>query len=177
MPTVPTHALAGAGLGVVLAGPDVPPGFHLLTACLGMAPDLDVISFRFGIPYGSRFGHRGFSHSFVCAALLALVVAPLAAPSAGIPLWGLGGIFFVIVSAHSLLDALTDGGMGVALFSPFDDRRYFFPWRPIRVSPIGFAVFSRWGLRALCSEIFWVWLPLACLVAARLLYATGWPAR
>jgi len=134
-----------------------------------MAPDLDVLSFRFGIPYGARFGHRGFSHSFVCAALLALAVAPVAAPLTGYPWWLLAGIFFVIVSAHSLLDAMTDGGMGVALFSPFDDRRYFLPWRPIRVSPIGFAVFSPWGLRALSSELLWVWLPLACLVAVRLL--------
>lgn len=31
---------------------------------------------------------------------------------------------------------LTDGGLGVAFFSPFDNKRYFLPWRPIRVSPI-----------------------------------------
>ena len=167
MPTVPTHALAGAGLGMLLAGPDMPPGFHLLTACLGMAPDLDVVSFRFGIPYGSRFGHRGFSHSFLCAALLGVGVA-LAAPFG--PWWVMAGIFFAVVSAHSLLDAMTDGGMGVALFSPFDDRRYFLPWRPIRVSPIGLGVFSRWGLRALRSELLWVWLPLGCLVALRLYF-------
>ena len=53
-----------------------------------------------------------------------------------------------------------------AFFGPFDARRYFFPWRPIQVSPIGLAVFSRWGFRALVSEVVWVWLPLAGLVLA-----------
>jgi inner membrane protein len=171
MPTVATHALAGAGLGVLVAGPDVPPGFHLLTACLGMAPDLDVLAFRLGIPYGSRFGHRGFSHSFICAALLSLLATALAVWWAGEPWWRMAGIFFVVVVSHSVLDAMTDGGMGVAFFSPFNDRRYFLPWRPIRVSPIGWAAFSRWGLRALLSEILLVWLPVGSLVAARLTYA------
>jgi hypothetical protein len=46
MPTVATHALAGAGLGVVLAGPDWPPRFPLLTAGLAMAPDLDALATR-----------------------------------------------------------------------------------------------------------------------------------
>src|SRR3954451_20012058 len=169
MPTVITHALAGLGVGAVLAGRPMPVGFHLVNAALGMAPDLDVMAFRFGIPYGSRFGHRGFSHSFLCAALVALAVAPLATPLAGSPWWRLAGVFFVIVSAHSLLDGMTDGGLGVALFSPFDDRRYFLPWRPIRVSPIGLAAFSHWGFRALLSELLWVWLPLSCLVTGRVL--------
>jgi len=31
---------------------------------------------------------------------------------------------------------MTKGGLGVAFFSPFDNSRYFLPWRPIRVSPI-----------------------------------------
>jgi len=47
---------------------------------------------------------------------------------------------------------MTDGGMGVAFFSPFDTTRYFLPWRPILVSPIsvmrflserGLAVFAK----------------------------------
>jgi inner membrane protein len=166
MPTALTHALAGLALGEVLAPGPMPAAYHVLTAALGLLPDLDAVGFRLGIPYGSRFGHRGFSHSLLCAAAVALAAsAALAAPLAS-PWWWLGGAFFAVVAGHGALDALTDGGMGVAFFSPLDDRRYFFPWRPIRVSPIGLAAFSRWGLRALLSEVAWVWLPLAALVLA-----------
>ena len=166
MPTVFTHALVGLGIAEVLAPRPIPAGYYGLAALLSAAPDADVLAFYLGVPYGSRFGHRGFSHSLLCAAVVALVAAAaLAAPLAS-PWWWLGGAFFVVVAGHGALDALTDGGMGVAFFSPLDDRRYFFPWRPIRVSPIGLAAFSRWGLRALLSEVAWVWLPLAVLVLA-----------
>jgi inner membrane protein len=165
MPTTLTHALVGLGLaGVFTARPT--PAFCVLSAALSLAPDLDVLAFRFGIPYGSRFGHRGFSHSLCCAALLSLLVTALGHSYFVVPWWQLAGFALVVVVAHDVLDALTDGGMGIAFFSPFNDRRYFLPWRPVRVSPIGLGVFSRWGLRALLSEVVWVWVPLAVLVGA-----------
>ena len=47
---------------------------------------------------------------------------------------------------HPLLDALTDGGSGVMLLFPFSTDRFFFPWRPIHVSPLGIMrFFSRAG--------------------------------
>jgi inner membrane protein len=72
------------------------------------------------------------------------------------------------MAAHDLLDAMTDGGLGIALFSPFDRTRYFLPWRPIRVAPIGGGFFSEYGLRALASEARWIWLPVGGLSAAGL---------
>jgi inner membrane protein len=81
--------------------------------------------------------------------------------------WLLFGYFFMLAASHGMLDALTSGGLGIALFSPFDNTRYFFPVTPIEVSPLGVrAFFSEWGLRVMVSEIFWVWLPA---VAAALL--------
>ena len=65
-----------------------------------------------------------------------------------------------------MLDALTDGGLGVAFFAPFSARRYFLPWRPVAVSPIGMGFFSERGLEVLGSEVVWVWLPSVALVAA-----------
>ena len=68
---------------------------------------------------------------------------------------------FLLTASHGILDAFTNGGLGVALLSPFDNGRYFFPWTPIEVSPIGVrAFFSAWGLGVLKSELLWVWLPL-----------------
>ncbi|HSV89890.1 MAG TPA: hypothetical protein VLH80_02270, partial [Nitrospiraceae bacterium] len=61
---------------------------------------------------------------------------------------------------HGVLDAMTNGGLGVAFFSPFDTTRYFFPLRPVFVSPIGVSeFFSEYGVRILASEAIWIWLP------------------
>ena len=78
--------------------------------------------------------------------------------------WSLVGLFFLVTVSHGILDALTNGGLGVAFFSPFDTTRYFFPWRPIRVSPVGMGrFFSAQGVAILASEIEYVWLPLVTL--------------
>ncbi|MDO8828031.1 MULTISPECIES: metal-dependent hydrolase, partial [Gammaproteobacteria] len=39
----------------------------LLAAVCAVFPDIDIIGFKFGIPYGSQWGHRGFTHSLVFA--------------------------------------------------------------------------------------------------------------
>ena len=74
--------------------------------------------------------------------------------------WQLITYFFIVTASHGILDAMTDGGLGVAFLAPFDNSRYFFPWRPVMVSPIGVApFFSRYGLNVLLSEIVWIWEP------------------
>jgi inner membrane protein len=58
------------------------------------------------------------------------------------------------------LDALTNGGNGIALLSPLSNNRYFFPWTPIEVSPLNIKAFlSQRGLIVLTSELLWIWLP------------------
>ena len=39
----------------------------LAFSALSLAPDLDVIAFRFGIPYSAPFGHRGAAQSILVA--------------------------------------------------------------------------------------------------------------
>jgi inner membrane protein len=175
MPTVFTHAVVGLGLARVFTAQPEPALYYGLAAGLAMLPDLDVLAFSFGIPYGALFGHRGFSHSICCALVVSLPVALLACGACAMPWWLLWVILFGIMASHGLLDAITNGGMGIALLSPFDPTRYFFPWRPVQVSLIGMGFFSRWGLRALLSEVLWLWLPLAILVGAVTLYR-AWPA-
>ena len=68
---------------------------------------------------------------------------------------------FLCAISHPILDAMTDGGLGIAFFSPFSNERYFLPWRPIRVSPIGPRFFSARGMETMRSELVWVWIPLA----------------
>jgi len=73
---------------------------------------------------------------------------------------------FICAASHPLLDALTSGGLGVALAWPWSDHRFFAPWRPIRVSPFAPQFFSARGIATLLSELRWVWLPLAGAVVA-----------
>ena len=65
--------------------------------------------------------------------------------------------------SHGLLDALTNGGLGVGFFAPFNGERYFAPWTPIEVSPIGARFFSARGLAVLRSEVMTIWLPCGLL--------------
>src|SRR5205807_286289 len=114
-----------------------PPAFWGVSAALAVLPDLDALAFPLGIPYHSRFGHRGLSHSLLCALAVSLPAALLTPGPAGWPWWALWLFFWIIMASHGALDAWTNGGLGVAFFAPFDDQRYFFPWRPVQVSPIG----------------------------------------
>ncbi|MBV8517390.1 MAG: metal-dependent hydrolase [Acidobacteria bacterium] len=126
---------------------------------LAVLPDADVVSFAMGIPYESTFGHRGFTHSIV----FALATSSLATLAFRRDRRALFAYFFFCALSHPLLDALTNGGLGIAFFSPFSNRRYFFPWTPITVSPIGAGFFSARGVETFISELKWVWLPCALL--------------
>jgi inner membrane protein len=134
-----------------------------------VVPDLDVIGFRFGIRYGDFWGHRGFTHSLLFAALLAsfLAVLGLRGQPRSVSLIWIWSYLFLATASHGLLDAMTDGGLGVAFFSPFNNDHYFLPWRPVRVSPIGIGrFFTDRGLAVLRSEVLWIWLPAGVLAAS-----------
>ncbi|HEY5725291.1 MAG TPA: metal-dependent hydrolase [Methylomirabilota bacterium] len=170
MPTIMTHAVVAWGLGRVLTRfRRLPARLWVLAGVLAMLPDLDVAARLLGIPAGSPWAHRGITHSLTAALLVSLVVAALACRGTGLPLLAGWGILALAMASHGVLDALTDGGSGVAFLAPFDDTRYFFPWRPIRVSPFWGGFFTPRGLETVTSEALWVWVPLAVLVmSARL---------
>lgn len=155
-------------------GEKMPARFWLLAALCAILPDADVLSFSFNPARGSMLGHRGFSHSLLFALLLALLIVWLAfkrTPAFSKGWWKLVSFFFFATASHGLLDALTDGGSGVAFFAPFDTTRYFFPWRPIEVSPISLdRFFSQRGMEVIKSELVWIWLPASLLVLATWLY-------
>lgn len=117
-------------------------------AAFSMLPDADVIAFKFGIPYESQWGHRGFTHSIVFAVFCGAVAWLVTKKS-----WKSTLALFVVVLTHPFLDSLTDGGLGVALFWPVTDARYFAPWTPIPVAPIGMGMLSRYGAYVLFAEL------------------------
>jgi inner membrane protein len=143
----------------------------MLTAGCAMLPDADAIAFWFRVPYGSMFGHRGITHSIAFAATVGILVAFVAFRKERPYTTSLVALYFFLVTvSHPLLDMLTNGGSGVALFAPFSDERYFWPWGPIEVSPIGLGFFSERGLAVLLSEVVWVWLPALIVLTVCLLF-------
>jgi inner membrane protein len=164
MASLPGHAIAVLGMGAVVAPPDMPRRLWVWAVALSLAPDVDAVAFGLGIPYAHPWGHRGLSHSVLAAALMAgAALAMEYRRKPQLALGRTGAFLFLAALSHGLLDACTNGGLGVGFWLPFRDHRYFFPWRPILVSPIGSAFFSARGLRVLASEAFWIGLPAASL--------------
>jgi len=57
--------------------------------------------------------------------------------------WGVLAFFFPLTASHGLLDAFTNGGLGIAFLAPLYNERYFIPWTPIEVSAMGLADFFK----------------------------------
>jgi inner membrane protein len=158
------HVAVGMALGRLGAG--AAPPRRVAAAMLGLStlsllPDADGLSFTLGIPYEAEWGHRGASHSLLLAAVVSLAVAAATRLVRG-PALKVGLLSFVAMGSHGLLDALTTGGLGAALLWPFTRARYFFPWRPIPVAPIGLGMLSARGLYVVKSELllflpFWAY--------------------
>jgi inner membrane protein len=121
-------------------------------SALSVLPDIDVIGFSLGIAYGDPWGHRGATHSLVFAFALAGALG-LAARPLELPPLRTWAIATVVLVSHGLLDTLTTGGLGCALLWPFDLTRYFAPWRPIPVAPIGLSFMSPSGFFVATIEV------------------------
>ena len=169
MSTAFTHGFVAS-----LLTPFAPRGIRrlpllIVLVTLSVLPDIDVLGFRYGIPYSHPWGHRGMTHSIAFSFLLAVLSTFLFYRQAK-PLsrrwFGLLALLFVAGVSHGILDAFTDAGLGVGFFLPFDDTRYFFPWRPLETSPIGVARFFNGDVPSILrNEFVWVWVPTAILAA------------
>jgi inner membrane protein len=157
-------SLGHVAVGFAAARAGGRPTLHAFVgwAALSLLPDLDVIAFPLGIPYAAPFGHRGAAHSLFVALAAGAIIGLVARR----PWLGAGAA--LVVASHGLLDTLTNGGLGVALLWPLSAHRYFAPWRPLPVAPIGVGLLGPYGLRVMSFELLW-FLPL-------FLYAL-WPRR
>ncbi len=175
MPTIISHAVIGmTGTNLMQGENSGRLKLVLLSILCAIAPDADVITFKLGIAYGDFFGHRGFFHSIFFAAVLDFSVRALFYRSdklfSGTGFF-LSAYFSIIAISHGVLDAFTNGGLGIALLSPFDNTRYFFWKTPIQVAAIKPAkFFSAHGIRVMSNEMLWVWLPCLLILAFSFLY-------
>lgn len=136
----------------------------LVLPALAMLPDADVVAFAFGIPYASEFGHRGASHALLTGAIVGGLVGYAFLRTR------LGALLAAVAMvSHGLFDTLTTGGEGIALLWPFTNERFFAPWRPIPVAPIGLGFLSARGLYCAAVELalFAPFLVLALVMRRR----------
>jgi inner membrane protein len=151
----------------------LPVRFWVLSVVCAMLPDIDVVGFAFGIRYEDMLGHRGLTHSLAFAFLVGCGAAWITLRESQQKKKWLAFVlyFFIVTASHGILDAMTNGGLGVAFFAPFSNTRYFFLWRPIEVSPLGLEVFFSSPLPVLGSEIKWIWIPSGVvIIAARMIW-------
>jgi inner membrane protein len=162
-----SHAFVAIALGKAYSQGPMPWRFWGLSVLCAVLPDADVIGFALGVKYTDMLGHRGLSHSLSFACVLGVSVVWVACSDVvrfSIAWWTLVLYFSLVTASHGVLDAMTNGGLGVAFLAPFDTTRSFLPWRPVQVSPISIAAFlGRNGLRVLRSELVYIWLPTALL--------------
>lgn len=174
MPTILTHPAVPLAIAWGLGHDVISKRLLAVGIVAAVIPDLDVLAFRLGVPYAADFGHRGFSHSLLLALIVALIVASLAKSLHSTfqrSFWFL----FVAMASHGILDAFTNGGLGIALLWPFSGERFFAPFQPIEVAPLGLSRFlSLRGVAVLWSEVLWVWLPLFAIAAVAVASRQHW---
>ena len=176
MPSIITHAAVPLAIWYAADRGRISPRLLAAGMAAAILPDLDVAAFALGIPYADGFGHRGASHSIAFATAIAMLGVAMCKSLHGRPM-PTGVFLFACAISHPLLDAMTSGGLGVALLWPWSEQRFFAPWRPILVSPFANGFFGARGISTLLSELRWVWLPL--FVAAtlwKLIQRVGTPA-
>lgn len=155
------HAIAAATIAKVSQIHINAKTIRLCIYC-SILPDLDILAFKFGVPYEAPLGHRGFTHSIAFAFILGILIWAIFYKKHSF--WKTILLFSLVTISHGLLDALTNGGKGVGFFIPFRNERYFFPWQVIEVSPIGRSFFGKSGLNVLYSELIWIAIPCIALL-------------
>ncbi len=168
MPTIFTHAIVPLAIAAAAGRGRISPKLAIAGAAFAILPDADVIGLPLGIDYADEWGHRGATHSLAFAAMFAAATALIWKEARS---WGAWAFLTLAMASHGLLDTLTNGGLGAALWWPFDNARIFAPYTPVRVSPIGADFFSARGVVTLVSEVKWIWLP--CIAVA----LSGWIIR
>ena len=163
-----THAFVGVAFPTALFGRKAGVPVTLLSIVCSIIPDFDKIASRAlglftGITLAPIWSHRGISHSFLFALILALLATSLAVRRrwSSAPWRMLFPMLFLVTMSHGLIDVFA-GTYGVALFAPFTTTRYLHPIAAI--SSINFWQYFTPALGpVLLQEVLWIWLPFSAL--------------
>ncbi len=151
---------------------DWPKGFGrrlaIAATLCAVWPDVDLASLAWEVRPTDLLGHRGLTHSIPIAALVSAVVALVWFRALGIGsrAWRrVLAFLFGAAASHGLLDAMTTGDAGVALFAPFENGRHMLPLELLPSCPVGLDEYlGAWGFLTLANEILYVVVPLGLLV-------------
>ncbi len=165
MPSSIGHLIAGSSIGYAFYNGKKDYKYWLIIILLSVIPDIDVLFYDWGV-YSPVFSHRGITHSLLFAFILSFMFMVILRQKIFSKASLLTFLVFVLVaSSHPLLDAMTNGGSGIGLFLPFDDNRYFLPWKIIMVSPLRLdQFFSQRGWWVLESELWHIGVPSVILI-------------
>lgn len=158
------HIAVGMAAGRALTPRGQNPTRAMLAlSALSMWPDVDVIGFRFGVDYGDPFGHRGATHSSVVALAIGLSIYLALRWRRSKTPEKTALVATLVALSHGWLDTMTHGGgLGVALLWPFSNHRFWAPFRPIPIAPIGLELFTQHGIAVMIAESilftpFWIY--------------------
>lgn len=170
MATIVTHFIVGSSIALPFCrdsatASSIRPWAVVVSAgLLSFLADLDVMYMHW-VPYRAFLGHRGFWHSpfagILISVMLAVFVGLLVRNISARAVMLLAGIWAAACVSHPLLDAMTDGGLGVMMFFPCTVDRFFFTWRPIHVAMIGISAAWQSFLSVFPSEMPFCALALA----------------
>ncbi len=167
MPTIVSHSIIGIFASKIFRVSNKPK-FWILSIICPALPDADMIGYYLGVPYDHLFGHRGISHSIFFALLLGLLVYFLFFRKENLSKFKSFMIFIYfsfITMSHGLLDMLTNATHGIPFFAPFDNTRYFFPYRPINAPSLDIEYFFREQFfEVLVGEIILIAIPISALM-------------
>jgi inner membrane protein len=99
MCSVLTHPVVPIALSTVFPQEDLSPTVLLAGAACSVIPDLDVISFKFGIRSPHMLGHRGLTHSITFAAALGAVLTYTFFRRSNHHPWA---VFLVFICVHTI---------------------------------------------------------------------------
>lgn len=163
MATIFTHPVIALALSPLFRSVLQSKKVLLTGIILTIVPDFDVVGFRLGIPYEHVLGHRGITHSLFFAVCFSGLVSWFLTRPIKTYTFQVWIYLFLCMASHGVLDALTNGGHGIAFFAPFTNERYFFSLTPIEVSTLNITrFFQGQGISVIKSELVWVWTP--CII-------------
>jgi inner membrane protein len=177
MATILTHGIVGYTIAKICVRKPVNPIYWVLAFIVPMLPDLDVFGAKYGIRYEDCWGHRGAVHSIAFALAASMAIFMFFQLITRKKEFRLSkdcflGLFLGMTS-HGMIDALTNGGLGVAIFWPMSCQRYFFGFRPIEVSPLSVSRFFENSIYILKNEALWIWLPCIAILWLDYLFQRG----
>jgi inner membrane protein len=187
MPTIFAHGAIGFTAARGFSTNPYNDRLIMASVILAALPDVDGLFISL-IPYRHLLGHRGLTHSLLFAAVAGTITALIFVHNGwndGHPRARFAAFFTLVTASHGFFDAMTNGGLGVAFLAPFDNTRFFFPFRPIPVSPMsvaGLLTKRGWHVIAVELGLFWTFAlaaglwdrrSSARLIAASLSIAAG----